>query len=67
MEPSRKNNIPKVIIWLFHAVGALQFSYSVYYDYTYVIVPKEVAPIMSAYGGKFKFLTFWDAVSTGLF
>ena len=49
---------------LVHMLGALQFSYSVYYDWNYVEIPKTVSNIGSAYGGKFKFLTFWDAVST---
>lgn len=47
----------------FHAVTFLQFAFAVYYDYTYTIVPHNVAKVHSAFGGKFKFLTFWDAVS----
>lgn len=27
------------------------------------VIPREILPIDSAYGGKFKYLTFWNAVS----
>lgn len=63
MEISIKEYPYKYLVYVFHVVGAVQFSYSVFYDYFYVVVPKEVFPLMQAFGGKFKFLTFWDAVS----
>lgn len=47
----------------FHAVTCLQYAFAVYYDHTYTIVPHNVTSMHNAYGGKFKFLTFWDAVS----
>jgi len=47
----------------FHAVTFLQFAFAVFYDYTYTIVPYNVTRVHRAFGGKFKFLTFWDAVS----
>jgi len=47
----------------FHAVTFLQYAFAVFYDYTYTIVPHNVRSVHNAYGGKFKFLTFWDAVS----
>lgn len=47
----------------FHAVTFLQFAFAVFYDYTYTIVPYNVTRVHGAFGGKFKFLTFWDAVS----
>ncbi|XP_075219012.1 androgen-induced gene 1 protein-like [Lycorma delicatula] len=53
--------------YVIHILGALQFTFGCYYDWYHVIVPKSVAPIMSAYGGKFKFLTFWDAVMQALY
>lgn len=53
--------------YVVHLVGACLFSFGVFYDYTYVIVPTTVVPIMSAYGGKFKFLTFWDAILQALY
>ncbi|CAB3378028.1 Hypothetical predicted protein [Cloeon dipterum] len=40
---------------------------SVYYDWNFVVVPREVSPISGGYGGKFKYLTFWDAVLQSLF
>ncbi|EFN65173.1 hypothetical protein EAG_05722 [Camponotus floridanus] len=46
----------------FHAVTFLQFAFAVFYDYTYTIVPYNVTRVHRAFGGKFKFLTFWDAV-----
>lgn len=46
---------------LVHLIGALQFSYSVYYDWSYVHIPREM-PNGSRFGGKFVFLTFWNAV-----
>lgn len=47
---------------LIHLLAALQFSYSVYYDWTYVKIPVEISN-GTKFGGKFVFLTFWDAVS----
>ncbi|XP_011339274.1 androgen-induced gene 1 protein isoform X1 [Ooceraea biroi] len=51
----------------FHAVSFLQFAFAVYYDYTYTIVPDNVTRVHSAFGGKFKFLTFWDAILQAVF
>lgn len=53
----------KVMRALIHLIGCLQFSYSVYYDWNYVVIPISVSPMGSGYGGKLKFLTFWNAVS----
>lgn len=47
----------------FHVISCVQFAFSVYYDYTYIIIPPNVLKVHNGYGGKFKFLTFWDAVS----
>ncbi|XP_076675291.1 androgen-induced gene 1 protein isoform X2 [Andrena cerasifolii] len=46
----------------FHVISCVQFAFSVYYDYTYVIVPPTLSRMHNSYGGKFKFLTFWDAI-----
>lgn len=58
------------LVILFHLIGALQFGYSVYYDYNYVHIPKELRVetrnMSNNYGGKFKYLTFIDAVSENL-
>ncbi|XP_029176526.1 androgen-induced gene 1 protein-like isoform X1 [Nylanderia fulva] len=51
----------------FHAVTFLQFAFAVFYDYTYTIVPYNVTRVHSAFGGKFKFLTFWDAILQAIF
>ncbi|XP_008551341.1 androgen-induced gene 1 protein [Microplitis demolitor] len=51
----------------FHVVSFAQFAFSVYYDFNFTIVPKDVIRNFSAYGGKFKFLTFWDAIIQAVF
>ncbi|KAK0172150.1 hypothetical protein PV328_005502 [Microctonus aethiopoides] len=51
----------------FHTIACVQFAFSVYYDYTYTIVPRAVGSIHGAYGGKFKFLTFWNAIAQAVF
>jgi len=60
----RKNKGPyNIIRVLIHVVGCLQFSYSVYYDWNYVVIPLSASTMGSGYGGKLQFLTYWDAVS----
>lgn len=56
-----------MINYIVHVLGALLFTFGCYYDWNYVVVPKTVVPIMSAYGGKLKFLTYWDAVMQALY
>ncbi|XP_020283884.1 androgen-induced gene 1 protein-like isoform X3 [Pseudomyrmex gracilis] len=51
----------------FHAIFFLHYAFGVYYDYTYTIVPANVGRVHGAYGGKFKFLTFWDAILQAVF
>ncbi|XP_063973485.1 androgen-induced gene 1 protein-like isoform X3 [Diachasmimorpha longicaudata] len=51
----------------FHAIACAQFAFAVYYDFTFTNVPITVARMHGAYGGKFKFLTFWDAIVQSLF
>ncbi|KAI4478648.1 PREDICTED: androgen-induced gene 1 protein-like isoform X1 [Polistes canadensis] len=51
----------------FHAIACLQFAYSVYYDFTYTVVPTHIMKSHSAFGGRFKFLTFWDAILQAVF
>lgn len=51
------------LLFVFHVISCAQFSFAVYYDYMYVVVPRRATEMFSGYGGKFKFLTFWDAVS----
>ena len=47
---------------LVHLTAAVQFSYSIYYDYTYVHFPVSDKNMHNPFGGKFKYLTFLDAV-----
>lgn len=51
------------LLFVFHVISCVQFSFAVYYDYVHVVVPRRSTEIHSDYGGKFKFLTFWNAVS----
>nr|XP_021189114.2 androgen-induced gene 1 protein [Helicoverpa armigera] len=44
---------------LFHLFGAVQFFYGCYYDYVYVKMPLSY---ITPYGGKFKYLTYLDAM-----
>ncbi|KAJ8866313.1 hypothetical protein PR048_032156 [Dryococelus australis] len=48
--------------FVIHVVAFLSFTYAIYYDYFHVRIPREVHSIGSSFGGKFKFLTFWDAI-----
>lgn len=48
---------------LMHFIGAITFWYAVYYDLTFVKLPHSVTGYVQ-FGGKFKFLTFLDAVNT---
>lgn len=50
------------LLFVFHVAAFVQFFFAVYYDYTYTRVPPQIGKVHNAYGGKFKFLTFWDAV-----
>jgi hypothetical protein len=52
------------LVKIFHFIAAVQFVYSIFYDWTYVHVPeKAIRSNRTAFGGKFKYLTFLDAVS----
>lgn len=51
----------------FHAIACVQFAFSVYYDFMYTVVPHNVIKAHGAFGGKFKFLTFWDAILQAVF
>uniref|UniRef100_A0A336LG15 CSON004922 protein n=1 Tax=Culicoides sonorensis TaxID=179676 RepID=A0A336LG15_CULSO len=54
------------LVILFHLIGAVQFWYSVYYDYNFVHIPEELREesrrMSNPFGGKFKYLTFIDAI-----
>lgn len=47
---------------LVHLTAFVQFSYAIYYDYTYVHFPPGANIMHNPFGGKFKYLTFLDAV-----
>lgn len=47
---------------LMHFIVAVQFSYGIYYDFTYVHFPPGMHRPGGEFGGKLKFLTVWDAV-----
>ncbi|XP_003707710.2 androgen-induced gene 1 protein isoform X1 [Megachile rotundata] len=51
----------------FHVIFCLQYAFAVYYDYTHVVIPSDIARTHNAFGGKFKFLTFWDAIIQTVF
>ncbi|OWR43635.1 hypothetical protein KGM_207387 [Danaus plexippus plexippus] len=46
---------------LFHLLGAIQFFYGCYYDYTYVKIPSTSSAV-TPFGGKFKYLTYLNAM-----
>ncbi|XP_023942762.2 androgen-induced gene 1 protein [Bicyclus anynana] len=46
---------------LFHLLGAIQFAYGCYYDYTYVQIP-STSTTVTKFGGKFKYLTYLNAM-----
>ncbi|XP_055613176.1 androgen-induced gene 1 protein-like isoform X3 [Uranotaenia lowii] len=52
---------------LMHFITAVQFIYSVYYDFTYVHFPPEMRRPGGEFGGKLKFLTVWDAILQAIY
>lgn len=55
--------IYKALRTLMHFILVVQFSYGIYYDFTYVHFPPEMRRPGGEFGGKLKYLTVWDAVS----
>lgn len=56
--------ILKALVKLFHFIALVQFAYSIYFDYAHVNVPASAFKSKKTqFGGKFKYLTFLDAVS----
>ncbi|XP_049871954.1 androgen-induced gene 1 protein-like [Pectinophora gossypiella] len=51
---------------LFHLIGAIQFGYGCYYDYTYVNIPSTSTKV-THFGGKFKYLTYLNAMLQTLY
>jgi hypothetical protein len=52
----------KAMRTIMHLVAMVQFGYGCYFDWYYVNVPPTVHSMGFNFGGKLKFLTFWDAV-----
>lgn len=52
-----------------HLFAALHFWFGCYYDWNYVIIPKEFHRMEEVFilSSKLKFLTYWNAVSTLIF
>lgn len=50
---------------LLHLIGAVQFWYGIYYDFSFVHLPQDLRGSIktSNFGGKFKYLTVLNAVS----
>lgn len=57
----------KTLLTGFHITAFALFSFAVYYDFMYTIVPAKISRLHNTYGGKFKFLTYWDAIAQALF
>lgn len=53
-----------VLRTIMHLIGAAHFWYAIYYDYTFVKPPPNhpAANRVGGFAGKFKYLTFLDAV-----
>lgn len=47
---------------IMHLIAAVHFWYAIYFDYNYVRIPESVHRMGNSIGGKFKFLTFLDAI-----
>ncbi|XP_046753503.1 androgen-induced gene 1 protein-like isoform X2 [Diprion similis] len=62
-----KNKTRDTLLTGMHAIAFAQFAFAVYYDYTYTAIPRHIARMHSAFGGKFKFLTFWNAILQAVF
>lgn len=51
---------------LMHLIASVSFWYAIYYDFSFVQFPHAVTGYVQ-FGGKFKFLTFLDAVNNRIF
>ncbi|XP_050549125.1 androgen-dependent TFPI-regulating protein-like isoform X2 [Daktulosphaira vitifoliae] len=52
---------------ILHLIAAVTMVYSVYFNFFHVNIPNHVNPIDSAFGGKFKYLTFLNGCFSALF
>ncbi|XP_055693251.1 androgen-induced gene 1 protein-like [Lutzomyia longipalpis] len=51
----------------FHAVASAMFWYAIQYEYNYVKIPVDQHPMARAIGGKFKYLTFLNAICQAVY
>ncbi|XP_019543662.2 androgen-induced gene 1 protein isoform X1 [Aedes albopictus] len=59
--------IYKALRTLMHLILVVQFSYGIYYDFTYVHFPPEMRRPGGEFGGKLKYLTVWDAILQAIY
>ena len=63
---STSNAVFFALVKVFHLLSAIQFCFGVYYDFVHVNVPQSVLNTHVKFGGKFKYLTFIDAVNSSI-
>ncbi|KAF0752952.1 androgen-induced gene 1 protein-like, partial [Aphis craccivora] len=63
MTAAAKTSIMDAVNKGVHLSGAVLFTYSLYYYYTYVNIPARLNPLDEAIGGKFKYLTFCNMIT----
>jgi len=57
----------RAIVTLMHLIAAIIFWYAVYFDVMHVTIPETQHRMGNRFGGKFKYLTFIDAVIANKF
>lgn len=62
IETLRNGSNNRGLVTFIHLVAAVQFCFAVYYDYAHVHMPHHMQRLGGNFGGKFKYLTFLDAV-----
>ena len=45
---------------LLHSAGVANFAFTIWYEFNVISIPEEISPRRSAYGGVWKYLTFWN-------
>lgn len=58
-------DVTRIFVNFFHLVVWGQYAFSIFYDFNYVIVPKDATHVMTrpGFGGRLRFLTYWCLVS----
>lgn len=62
IEASKNGSSNTGLVTFIHLVAAVQFGFAVYYDFVHVHMPPHMQRLGGNFGGKFKYLTFLDAV-----